>query len=456
MKNFVPNYDKSNILYNKFLKIYDEDPLRFNSLPGITINWNAVKLMDLYLYVSGGCSETQQEVAELLGVERSTISRKANGMDWEKFETILEGLITSDKDEAIAFEASLVKEKKKEKQLEQKRKRIIDRQALYQTIIEDIRNAKTPTIILPNCIQKTKTNGDEHVILLLSDWHVGQEFSLAETGGINEYNLDIFKRRAANLRDAVIEITKLHSTLYPLPTLHIFALGDMVQGANANGEWGTQSNSHLHVQAQAKIVASTISQLIQEWAKYYKTIEFNGVIGNHGRGGATKNSDPLGANWDNVAYEYVAREYKNNTRVSVYDTIDSWYLQKKVKNTEFMIMHGDFLKGGINSLFTEEQKVRSITSKTQKVPYDVLCLGHFHTNIDLETSKGRILVNGSMVGGDIHSLHHMRLSGEPTQKIMGVNEKGITWSYWLELEGRRSNSSNKPIEINNIGVNKYV
>ncbi len=77
----------------------------------------------------------------------------------------------------------------------------------------------------------------EDVGLIISDAHIGHHHTLEETGGLSEYNLDIFKMRVEFLKNTTANIVELHSRLYDLPNLHIFCPGDMVAGMNNVGAW---------------------------------------------------------------------------------------------------------------------------------------------------------------------------------------------------------------------------
>jgi hypothetical protein len=51
---------------------------------------------------------------------------------------------------------------------------------------------------------------------------------------------------------------------------------------------------------------------------------------------------------------------------------------------------------------------------------------------------GRIMVNGSFVGGDMHSMQHLRSNSRPTQTIFGIHpDHGVTWHYPLDLDRTR-------------------
>ena len=124
------------------------------------------------------------------------------------------------------------------------------------------------------------------------------------------------------------------------------------------------------------------------------------------------------------------KEFKN-----VYvDENNTWWRQIRINGTEFMIAHGDYIKGGVSGLIGEEQRLQSILPDQGK-PFNVLCLGHFHNHMEIETPRGKILVNGSFVGGDVHSLHQLKTKSRPTQTILGVHPvHGVTWKYTLDMD----------------------
>ena len=89
---------------------------------------------------------------------------------------------------------------------------------------------KAPKIKLTPWSPKNKKSkiDSEDIGLVMSDLHIGHSHSLEETGGLSEYNLDIFINRLRNLETSVADIYELHTSLYRIPKLHIFCLGDIV------------------------------------------------------------------------------------------------------------------------------------------------------------------------------------------------------------------------------------
>jgi len=130
--------------------------------------------------------------------------------------------------------------------------------------------------------KKDQKHESEDVGLILSDFHIGQSFTMEETGGLAAYNFDIFLKRMEVLKKSVVDIVELHSQLYDLPNLHIFCLGDIVAGMNAAGSWSS-TYINMDIMSQYAEGARTLSDLIYYLLPLFKTITFYGIYGNHGR-----------------------------------------------------------------------------------------------------------------------------------------------------------------------------
>jgi hypothetical protein len=98
------------------------------------------------------------------------------------------------------------------------------------------------------------------------------------------------------------------------------------------------------------------------------------------------------------------------------------------------MLHGDEIKGGPKAL---EEATEKLSSLIGGLP-EYTIAGHFHTAADYSTNFGRVLLNGSFVGGDIFSIKSLRKSSKPEQKIFGIHDKrGMTWSYNIDLSTAR-------------------
>jgi hypothetical protein len=282
--------------------------------------------------------------------------------------------------------------------------------------------------------KKVKPDQSEDVGVILSDLHVGHCHTLEDTGGLTEYNYDIFLKRMENLKKALAGIIELHSTLYKLPVLRIFSLGDVVEGMNSVGAW-SPLYINMPIVDQSLGGFNAIADFIQYFLGFFETIEFYGISGNHARSsetGTQKEHD----NWDYVCYKFLEIMFKNNDRVK-FHIPKAWWLLDNIRSHNFLMVHGHDLKGGaspITRLANFELKMASIIKKFP----DYTLAGHFHNTAELGTNCGKVIINGSFVGGDVFSLKSVHAIAKPEQKVFGINDKhGITWMYDINLDSHR-------------------
>ena len=285
-------------------------------------------------------------------------------------------------------------------------------------------------IVKPRSVTKYK-HSNEDVGLLFSDTHIGHEHSLEETGGISEYNQNIFYKRIETLKRGTEDIVELHSHLYKIPTLHIFCLGDIVAGMNNVGNW---SPTYINMPIYDQMISGydAISDMIYYWLDIFDDIKFYGVAGNHGRG-APKGFEKEYVNWDFLCYKFLESRFSNNPRVK-FVVPKTWWILEEIRHHKFLLIHGEDVRGGgtpLKGLQTYEQQMIGVLGQ---IP-DYTLAAHFHNAAEITTNHGKILFNGSFVGSDIYSLKNLQRSSRAEQKIFGIHDKrGITWSYNLHLD----------------------
>ena len=275
----------------------------------------------------------------------------------------------------------------------------------------------------------------EDIGLILSDLHIGHEHTLEETGGLSEYNVDIFKERLENLKLAITDIHELHSKLYPIKKLHIFSLGDIVDGANTAGAWSpVWINTPIF--DQVMIGYRCISDFLYYMLTLFDEVEVYALYGNHGRiapNGAEKKFN----NFDLFCYKYVELELKNESRIKC-NIEKSWWMMKEIHNHNFLMVHVDDVKRKNPPVTALLELERKMSGLIKKIPNYTLC-GHFHNCSEYTTHGGKAIMNGSFVGADVYSLSNNMPGNAPEQKLFGIHPKrGITWTYNINLKHDRS------------------
>lgn len=278
---------------------------------------------------------------------------------------------------------------------------------------------------------KDKQRTAEDMGLIFSDLHIGHEHTMEETGNLSEYNVDIFKKRMENLKNAITDIKELHGKLYKIPKLHIFSLGDIVEGANTAGAW-----SFVYISTpifdQVMIGFREIADFIYYMLTLFDEVEFYGLYGNHGRVAPT-GAEKRYNNFDLFCYKYLEIEFRDNPRVK-FHVEKSWWAIHEIKNHKFLLVHGDDVKGKNPPVTSFLELERKMTGITKQIPNYTLC-GHFHNCSEYTTHNGKVLMNGSFVGADVYSLSNAMPGTSPEQKLFGIHPKvGITWTYNVNLK----------------------
>lgn len=281
---------------------------------------------------------------------------------------------------------------------------------------------------------RRNNHSNEDMGLMLSDLHIGHEHSLEETGGISQYNVEIFKQRMDNLKVAIGDIYELHSQLYKMPKLHVFSLGDVVDGMNDAGAWSPVYIS-TPITDQVMIGVRAMSDAIWYWLTIFDEIEFYGIRGNHGRiarSGAEKDY----ANWDIIIYQFLITEFRNNPRIK-FHVPKTWWHMADIRSHKFLLLHGDDVKAKdppIKSFLEVERRMAGFV----KDHAHYTLAGHFHNASELTSSNGKVLMNGSFVGSDVYSLQNRLPGTRAEQKVFGIHDqRGVTFRYDIDLDYER-------------------
>jgi len=307
--------------------------------------------------------------------------------------------------------------------------KILANEVLADRLVETVKALPkvNKKVFIPSKKRMRQKHLPEDVGLAFSDTHIGHHHTFEETGGISEYNFDIFKKRIEFIKKAMADIVELHSKLYELPNLHIFCPGDIVAGMNAAGQWSA-TYINMPVLDQAVAGADAIADMIYYWLGLFKDIYFYGVMGNHGRC-ANKGIEKEYVNWDYLSYKFLEARLKDNPRVH-FNIPKAWWILTEIRNHKFLVMHGDDMRGGTKAIEPATERMASIIGK---IP-DYTIAGHFHNACDFSTNFGRVIINGSFLGSDVFSLKTLRKASRPEQKLFGIHDRrGITWTYNLDL-----------------------
>lgn len=264
-----------------------------------------------------------------------------------------------------------------------------------------------------------------------SDWHYGERVSLAETGGVNEFNNAICKERVKRLVEGTIRMAKgfaFRDGSAPPPGIVVALGGDMISGdiheELAETNEGTPQQG---VNDVLDMLIWGIDTLKKEFGKVFVPC----VIGNHPRTTKkmrAKQAVFLSYEWN--MYCMLERHYRNDPDVTIFvpSETDAYF---KVAGQRFLLTHGNMMgvKGGdgiigaLGPIARGSVKMRGSESKIGR-DYDYLIIGHWHQEIWLP----RVIVNNALKGYDEYARLFLRADpSRPSQCLWFVHpEHGIT------------------------------
>ena len=295
---------------------------------------------------------------------------------------------------------------------------------------------EVPKLPEPKLVWKSKETKVSHetAVLLLSDFHIGEIVSKKETFGFGEYNFDVFTHRLKFLAESIRNITMRKLRGYKINKLCLLMLGDMVSGMIHEELTDNAEDIIFQVLNGAYVTA----QFVSEMSTLFEYIEIDGVVGNHGRLYKKVRYKKRHTNWDYVFYQFLSLFLSSHKRVKC-NFPKSFFEVKKIYNWNFLLLHGDGIRGWMGIPWYGIQKamwkIGDLLQSQSKTVLHYKVLGHFHHTGELDRTPGEILLNGSLIGGGEYSLGALFEFDRPTQLFFGVHKEiGVTWRYPLRAD----------------------
>ncbi len=253
-----------------------------------------------------------------------------------------------------------------------------------------------------------KNGGSRYAVALFSDAHIEETVDSNSVLGLNEYNLEIAKKRVekyfVNLANALNDDE--------VDDLIFAALGDCISGFIHDELAQTNSCSPLEATFVAQnLIYSGLDYLVNN--TNLRTIKFIGIVGNHSR--TTKKIQHN--NGYKMSYEYLM--YKNiekqcqltNLPIEFCIPESEMAIVETGDGKRFIFIHGFQVKGG-NGIAGILPSLNRMVLKWERVFHqDKVYLGHFHNFM----SQTNVAVNGSVIGYNSYALTNALFYEKPLQ-----------------------------------------
>jgi len=240
----------------------------------------------------------------------------------------------------------------------------------------------------------------EMPVLFTSDFQWGETVFPEDIDNLNEFNVEIAKRRYRNLISKTIDICKNHHANPNYPGIVYLRGGDSISGGIHQELRETDA---LTPQASVKDLAEVECWGIEKLREAFGKVHVYSVPGNHGRTTekprAKKYSD---LNYDDLLSWMIEKSFRDRKIKDVtFMTPPSGDCYFPIYNVNFLLTHGDRIgaRGGQGFIGPAAVVLKGVYKTRQQYHQigkhiDVVLMGHFHE--PMWFAHG--MVNGSLVG----------------------------------------------------------
>lgn len=295
-----------------------------------------------------------------------------------------------------------------------------------QILEESVRRLPAP--IPPPRITKWQYD-EEEAVLLLSDVHVGQLTTLEATDGVYQHNLGVFRAQVGKLWKAIQSIVNIERPSVGWRWLHVFMLGDMIEGDNLREGMRIEA---VATQQVMELLAE-LRNLFVGLLGLFEEIRVVGVPGNHGRltrragiGGSGVLSPVQNLDW--LAYKFLQTSLSDQERIT-WHFPEAMFAQVDVMGHRFVLEHGGSLRGGALGAYggvpwygIERLMASYVALLPEKPRY--ICIGHIHRSGAISMPRGgKVFVNGAWPATSEWALVEKKAYTQPVQLLLSVHER---------------------------------
>lgn len=272
-------------------------------------------------------------------------------------------------------------------------------------------------------IERKYGRGDEEqMVVVVSDLQIGHQTPTT--------NAKIVEERAKRLTRRVVKIANLHRKAYPIRTLNVFLLGDVVHGENIGKTINLDELEMVLSKQMFEVAIPILEQMLATFVHYFEKVVVWGLVGNHGRL-SKEHADTT--NMDGIVYRFLVERLKNYP-IEWHMEYERFYQIAEIANHRFLLIHGDQIPMALTlpyyGVTTRAMRLQGSVGR-----FNYLVMGHFHVPNFLTWQDMEIVMNGTFVSDDQWVLHKLGMATQPKQVVFGVHERqGITFRYLVRLD----------------------
>ena len=307
-----------------------------------------------------------------------------------------------------------------------------------------------PPKVLATRIPEMGFDTPQEAVALFGDLHYLSKIDRRATNGLAEYNPDIAKERLIRWRDGLLRFTQMNQIFLTLDTLHIFSLGDELEGhGKMFSSQGIQMSESLLWQVMGFVEDMTAITL--SFLSRYKKIVIYKVPGNHGRIAERARGAYTPDNVELFAWEIIGERLRSQCGGEWVETANgvhsllggaielhihrSFFAATRIFDWLCVGRHGQGIKG-LDSTYTGayDTKLRMNALLGEIIHY--YFQGHNHEPQAAEKEiGGEVIQNGSFVGPSLLSIERARGAANlPSQEFLLLHPRyGKTHHHRIHL-----------------------
>ena len=304
-------------------------------------------------------------------------------------------------------------------------------EAVYRAVKEEISSNKYVPVPKPKLDKTSNKKNEEVAVAVLADWQLAKVTP--------DYNTSVCEERIELFAEKVIHLTEIQRQDHPVKDLHIWCLGDIIEGELIFPGQSFLVDGGLYRQITVdgpRIMKNFITKMLEN----FETITFVGVIGNHGAiGGRGRRDHDPETNGDRMLYRIVQLMFENEKRIKfvIPDGRGErhWYGIDKIGNYTSLLIHGDQF-GSLSTFYSFQKKIYGWKVGAIQEHFDDVYLGHFHTPTKMTFNTVQCRISGSPESTNTYAMESLAAVGRASQPLMFVHpERGIVtaeYNCWLE------------------------
>lgn len=337
-----------------------------------------------------------------------------------------------------------------ESKAERFRREALALKANEKRLLEELENARRlrehafglrPAAIAPpggwQVIRRKSTGKKETPVLFTSDFQVGEVIPAAATRGLNEYNVDIFRKRYRTLIGVTCKLIQEHHG--GAEEIVYLRGGDTISGS-IHPELADTDECPPPQQCVVAIQEETAG--IRHLAETFGRVHVISVPGNHDR----ITEKPRSKAYDAYSYEpliqwAIEAQFKDDPRVS-FLTDQSGDVLFNVQGYNMLLTHGDRIGSGGGQGFLGPSGPIVRGAKKVKAQFaaeghhvDLVLIGHYHFPMHVNND---VMCNGCLPGYSEYARGRMRVAPQaPSQMLFFVHpDHGITAVREIDVNSR--------------------